>query len=115
MKLKIIEAEYDVIQGKPDDPEFLGIGSLGEPAAAYTDKMEKKIILAPKGVADDTKTEDGWFRFQKDCVLHELIHGYCYETGVGYDSDEDLVEWIARNILKIVSSYKEVMRSGVWK
>lgn len=115
MKFKIIDKYYEVIQGEADDPEFFGEGVIGCPVVAYTNKIDKQIVLIPRSVFKEAKTDTGWRENQKDSVLHELIHAYCYETGACYDEDEALVEWIARNIHRICNSYDEIMASEVWK
>lgn len=46
----------------------------------------------------------------QEVLLHELVHAYNKESGVHYDDDENLVDWIAQTIPKIIKSYDEVLK-----
>ena len=53
---------------------------------------------------------------QKRVLRHELIHAYLFESGLGDSSNscdawavnEEMVDWFARNIPKMIETFKEL-------
>ncbi|MDD3001760.1 MAG: hypothetical protein PHF29_08395 [Candidatus Riflebacteria bacterium] len=40
--------------------------------------------------------------YRNNTIRHEIVHAFLFESGMKkYERDEEIVEWIARNILKI--------------
>ena len=70
--------------------------------------LRKIIIRKPEVIFEEDATDDERFERVKEVLLHELVHAYSRETGTHYDDDENLVEWIAWLIPKIVASYEDV-------
>ena len=94
-----------------DDPAF-------EQANGYTNDAAREIVI------ENVKTSDGPLSFdmqsqynnQKRVLRHELIHAYLFESGLGDSSNscdawavnEEMVDWFARNIPKMILTFKEL-------
>lgn len=75
----------------------------------YCQIYDKKIVLRkPEFLVMDGSDMAKKVRFQ-ETLIHELVHAYSRESSTFYDSDENLVEWIAEMIPKIVKSYEEIL------
>lgn len=71
--------------------------------------FEKKIVVRqPKYLLMNGTDEAKKERF-RHVMLHELVHGFCEESKVHYDDNENLVDWIAGMIPKIVDSYNDII------
>lgn len=71
---------------------------------------KKILVREPKYMfKSDDLEEEKKERF-KEVLVHELVHAYCRESGVHYDDDENLVDWIAFMMPKVVDSYNEIIR-----
>lgn len=66
------------------------------------------LIRKPEFLLMDAPDECKRDRF-RETLLHELIHAYCKCSGVHYDDNEDLVDWFAYMIPKIVTSYDDIL------
>lgn len=67
--------------------------------------LRKKDDLFSGGESRDVRDA----RFD-EVLLHEIIHAYARETGNSFDDDEELVEYLAFMIPKMVRSYDDCMK-----
>ena len=94
-----------------DDPEF-------EQANGYTNDAAREIVIENVKTSDDPLSFDMQSQYtnQKRVLRHELIHAYLYESGLGDSSNscdawavnEEMVDWFARNIPKMIITFKEL-------
>ena len=70
--------------------------------------LHEIIVRNPEIILEGDVTDEERFVAVKEVLLHELVHAYSRETGTHYDDDENLVEWIAWLIPKLVASYEDV-------
>ena len=65
-----------------------------------TDRVEKEITI---NISNDTD--------YLSTLLHELIHAYFWECGLGdYYRDETLVDWLAMQLPQISDTYNQCKR-----
>ena len=94
-----------------DDPAF-------EQANGYTNDAAREIVIENVKTSDDPLSFDmqSQYNNQKRVLRHELIHAYLYESGLGDSSNscdawavnEEMVDWFARNIPKMIIIFKEL-------
>lgn len=71
----------------------------------YCDKIKKEIAI-------NLNLSDNEIEF-KDTLIHELIHAFCWESGIllDYGSNEEfLANWIAKHYFKIFKAYEEITK-----
>lgn len=94
-----------------DDPAF-------EQAEGFTNDVAREITIENVKMRDgplDFDTQSQYIN-QKRVLRHELIHAYLYESGLGDSSNscdawavnEEMVDWFARNIPKMIVTFKEL-------
>lgn len=98
----ILGTEYQI---KLDD---LSNPLLLDKAGLCSGYLHEIIVRKPEIIFEDDATDEERLVRVKEVLLHELVHAYSRETGTHYDDDENLVEWIAWLIPKIVASYEDV-------
>lgn len=94
-----------------DDPAF-------EQANGYTNDAAREIVIENVKTSDDPLNFDMQSQYinQKRVLRHELIHAYLYESGLGDSSNscdawavnEEMTDWFARNIPKMIITFKEL-------
>ena len=94
-----------------DDPAF-------EQAEGFTNDAAREITIENVKISDDPLLYDMQSQYinQKRVLRHELIHAYLYESGLGDSSNscdawavnEEMVDWFARNIPKMIVTFKEL-------
>lgn len=94
-----------------DDPAF-------EQAEGFTNDAAREITIENVKISDDPLSYDMQSQYinQKRVLRHELIHAYLYESGLGDSSsdcdawavNEEMVDWFARNIPKMIVTFKEL-------
>lgn len=94
-----------------DDPAF-------EQAEGFTNDAAREITIENVKISDDPLLYDIQSQYinQKRVLRHELIHAYLYESGLGDSSNscdawavnEEMVDWFARNIPKMIVTFKEL-------
>lgn len=98
----ILGTEYQVKLDDLNNPLLLDKAGL---CKCY---LHEIIIRNPEIILEADATDEERLIAVKEVLLHELVHAYSRETGTHYDDDENLVEWIAWLIPKIVASYEDV-------
>ena len=102
-KINVLGTEYIV---KLDD---LNNPSL-EDKDGYCQIYDKQIVLRkPELMCQDGSDNANQVRF-RETTIHELVHAFARESSSFFDSDENLVEWIAEMLPKIVNCYNDIQR-----
>lgn len=103
-KTNILGTEYTV---KMDDLN----NAFLENKDGYCATYEKQIVIRKPDLllTDSNSAEAKGIRMQ-ETIIHELVHGYCRQSAVFYDDNENLVDWIAQMLPKIVHSYNDIVR-----
>lgn len=109
-KVDILGSEW-TIEYKDEDPMF-------EEAEGYAESNERKIIIANVKVDEDHKSLGIQAQYinQKRILRHELIHAFLSESGLedssvpsdAWATNEEMVDWFARQSPKIYKVYKEL-------
>ena len=101
VKTNILGTEYTFEMADLNFPDIEGFDGK-----CYT--YSKRIVVRDPQYLLPDGTEDAKRQRFKETLIHELIHGYCKESGVFYDDNENLVDWIAFMLPKIVNSYNDI-------
>lgn len=104
MVLNILGTEYKLEFAARHEDQTL------ESCDGYCDKTSKKIVVATK----DSKCDlDDFEAYQKQCMRHEIIHAFLFESGLHANfshemgHDETYVDWIAVQFPKIARVYAQ--------
>ena len=94
-----------------DDPAF-------EQANGFANDAAREIVIENVKTSDDPLSFDMQSQYtnQKRVLRDELILAYLYESGLGDSSNscdawavnEEMVDWFARNIPKMIITFKEL-------
>lgn len=85
-----------------------------ETLGGYCDKTTHRVVV---GGEDEEANLGDFSQYAKQCLRHELIHAFLFESGLGVDSvwhvagqehPEQLVDWLARQFPKILKAFQEV-------
>lgn len=110
-KVNILGSEWKIIY-RDDDPAF-------EDAKGYANGPAREIVIAnPKVVALDNlafSLKDEYTDMRR-VVRHEIVHAFLMESGLDESSlpadawatNEEMVDWFARQGPKIYKAWKEV-------
>ena len=98
----VLGTEYKVVLDDLNNPWLLE-------KDGYCQVYDKMIVIRrPDLLVMDGSDFAKQVRFQ-ETLIHELIHAFSRESSTFYDNDENLVEWIAEMLPKIVKSYDEIL------
>ncbi len=111
-KVKILGVTYSVhFVSCQSDTELSG-------KFGYTAVKDRKIVIGDLNTYDEWKNESkaAKDRQRSETVRHEIIHAFLYESGLWGSSkstdnwamDEEMVDWIAIQMPKIVAVCKEL-------
>lgn len=101
----VLGVEYEIIRDKggKDWP-------ILEDADGYTDFTTKKIVL--KELKSTPTTWENMPAYESTVLRHEIVHAFLHESGLDSNSDwarnEEIVDWIAIQFPKMLTSFKEV-------
>mgnify|MGYP004514817281 CR=1 FL=1 len=104
-EVRILGVKYKILycENASLDSEFSADPNIG----AYIDYYEKNIIVK--------KESDNFKYFLQSTILHEVIHGFLFESGLNSEStdnwaeNEEMVDWFAlqfRKIEKVVDTIR---------
>lgn len=101
MKVDILGTEYKILE--LEDEKF-----EKNDADAFCEWWKKEIHLK-KGIEVESDTSMLNLASYKDNVIrHEIVHAFLFESGMcNYERDENIVEWIARNVDKISAAFMQ--------
>lgn len=104
MKVNILGVPYTIQYKSPAEDKFL------RECDGYCDKSSHKIVV---------NTENGdledFPRYQKQCLRHEIIHAFMFESGLGANwehkpigHEETTIDWIAAQFPKLLEVFEKV-------
>lgn len=104
MRINILGTEYELNLVKSTDFDF-------EERSGLIKTQRKKIF-----VRTDYDEDDG-DSYVREVILHELIHGFLFESGLwansndieGWAINEEMVDWFAHQMPKIMKLYSEIL------
>lgn len=107
MKIDILGTFYEIIK---DDT---GKNPKLKDANGYCETYSKKIVLEnEKEYLNDVENVENFQSFLDKVLRHEIIHAFLHESGLDSQSrwarNEELVDWIALQIPKMVKAMEEV-------
>ena len=72
-------------------------------------RYNREILILPKEMMLDNRTDKEQEIRYKEVLRHELVHAYFAESGLSeYELDETLVDWIASQLPKIVETCRKL-------
>lgn len=115
MTVNILGTPYEIIIKKYDEEEAFERRSI----AGFCDQLNKQIVLC------DMATYRGWEHeneqtcaiCQKENLRHEIVHAFFNESGLcecsneyggAWSKNEELIDWIALQGVKIYNAWAEV-------
>ena len=115
MKINILGTDYKITVKKYDEDEAFDRCSF----CGYCDSYSKEIVVC------DMHTYKGWenepeqsiIQAQKETLRHEIVHAFLNESGLScnghstqysWAKDEEIVDWIAIQGVKIYKAWTEV-------
>lgn len=112
LKIDVLGTPYDVVLlDYKNDPYFEKNSSDG-----YCDCVEKRIVICNMQTFPTWDESEAYCReYEKTILRHELIHAFLNESGLRESAhatktwamDEEMVDWLAIQIPKIVKAMKE--------
>lgn len=114
MKVNVLGTEYKVIYETERDNQKL------KTFGGYCERYAKELHIKHHTDEDEEAIErsKNIQVYEKKTIYHELIHAFMYEAGLDVNSNtvdqwamnEEMIDWFAIQIPKIVEAYYEVMR-----
>lgn len=104
MKVNVLGTEYDMqVKGKAEDDTLMR-------ADGYCQNYSKKIVIKrTEDMLDGDASIDAKKSRNEHVKRHELVHAFLFESGLDDRSDdEELVDWIAIQVPKLVRAFKDV-------
>lgn len=116
MKIDVLGTPYEILyKNYEDDPEFSERSLDG-----YCDSVEKQIVICNMKTFPTwgNNTDEYCKEYEKIVLRHEMIHAFLNESGLqdsssfcqSWAKNEEMVDWIAIQLPKIVKTMKEVGR-----
>lgn len=106
------------ILGSPWTIKYVDDDLAFEQANGFANDAAREIVIENVKMKSDHLSYDmqSQYNNQKRVLRHELIHAYLFESGLGDSSNscdawavnEEMVDWFARNIPKMLVTFKEL-------
>lgn len=112
MKVNILGVDYEIVlQSKSENPKL-------ENAYGICETYSKKIVIDSEIGTDGNKDNlENIESFRRKVVRHEIVHAFFHESGLSINSDyamnEELVDWIAFQLPKMVNVMSELNVLGI--
>lgn len=105
-KVKILDTEYTIVFTTAEKDKILS------DFAGYCDYTVKRIVIDCDSKQSNLHDFD---RYVKQCLRHEIVHAFLFESGLAYNSNrdypwavnEEMVDWIAFQGEKIYKAWQE--------
>ena len=106
MKVNILGTEYEILK------DSTGTNHKLRNANGYCETYEKTIVIDnEEKYLNSPDNLNQFHKFLDKTIRHEIVHAYLHESGLGANSDwatnEEIVDWIALQLPKMVSTMKE--------
>ena len=96
IRVDILGEQYEVLDST--DERFDSLNAVG-----LCEWWDKKILIKKDIGKPDENTMLNLTAYRNNIIKHEVIHAFLFESGmVDYERDELLVEWIARNLDRMI-------------
>lgn len=102
IKTNVLGTEYKVSLSDLNNPD------LADCSGKCFTELKEIVVRDPEYILFNSTDVEKQNVF-KQVLLHELVHAYSKESGTHYDDDENLTDWVAQMIPKIIKSYNEVL------
>lgn len=103
MKINILGVPYTIQYKSPQKDTLL------QTCDGYCDKSSHRIVVNTENV-----NLDNFPRYQKQCLRHEIIHAFMFESGLGSNwehkqigQEETTIDWIAVQFPKLLKAFKK--------
>lgn len=104
MKVNVLGVEYEILVLSEEDFPKLKVMSASGLAELY----DKKLIINKNNTTPGEDTYDNLEAYSNKVIRHEIVHAFFHESGlIDYCQDEQLVDWIALQIPKIIKAMEE--------
>ena len=107
MKVNVLGAEYEIVQGNEQDFPYL------EQVDGFCDTSIKRIVV--RDCKSDEKNPSALSdleEYKKKVTRHELIHAFLYECGLSVNSDwatnEEMTDFFAIQFPKIKEIFEKL-------
>lgn len=104
MIVDVLGTKYSIYYKSPSEDKSL------KECDGYCDKSAKKIVVTTENI----DLED-FQQYQKQCLRHEIVHAFMFESGLGADwehkpigHEETTVDWIAFQFPKLLKAFEKV-------
>ena len=100
--VSVLGTVYDIVHHDATDVKLSG-------CSGYIEPWSKKIVLS--SISPDNYTVDKYDSFMAKVLRHEIVHAFLIESGMfqaSWGGNEDIVDWIALQIPKMVDAMKSV-------
>lgn len=106
IKINILGTEYEIRKDETGTNQKL------KNANGYCETYEKVIVIDfDKNYINDPDNVNKFDKFQDKTLRHEIVHAFLHESGLDGCSDwarnEEIVDWIALQLPKIVKVMSE--------
>lgn len=109
-KLSVLGEEWTLLEGTE-----LEFPALKEDLDGYTDMSTRTIVIDSMELSEGDPTAKGNLKAYKQAVTrHEIIHAFLEESGLSINTrdewarNEEMVDWFALQIPKLVKAFKAV-------
>lgn len=100
--VSVLGTVYDIVHHDATDVKLSG-------CYGYIEPWSKTIVL--NSTAPDNYTVDKYDSFMAKVLRHEIVHAFLIESGMfqaSWGGNEEIVDWIALQIPKMVNAMKSV-------
>jgi hypothetical protein len=106
-RVNVLGTEYAIVYAKEKNDQKL------KRMDAYCDQTAKKIVVEKFKRDGDTVGDLDCYR--KECLRHEIVHAFLFESGLAGSSgecrawakNEEMVDWIAKQFPKMQKAFEE--------
>ena len=104
MKVNILGTDYEIKH--LNETEYEKLKKLNANGLA---ELYSKELIINSGMDDGSgKMYANFSEYEKKVVRHEIVHAFFHESGLqDYCEDEDLVDWMALQVPKILKAFQE--------
>lgn len=103
----ILGTEYKILIVEDEDYRY------DKEADGWCDTSTKELLIF--NFTQDKESLRDLVAYQKKVIRHEIIHAFLYESGLsvnslsggGWAKNEEMVDWMAIQMLKIYEAFKE--------
>jgi hypothetical protein len=104
LKVNILGTDYEIRKLSESEYPKLKISEANGLAELYS----KELIIDSEMNGNTGKEYANFKGFEDKVIRHEIVHAFFHESGlVDYCADEELVNWLALQLPKIMKAFKD--------